>query len=140
MWVYDLETLAFLNVNHTAIDKYGYSRDEFLRMTIKDIRPQEDIPKLLEKVNHIREGYDEAGTWRHRKKDGTVIDVEIISHSMMYEGKRAEIVLAHDITERKQAEEELKKSEDKFRELFDNAPIGYHELDARGMVTNVNST
>ncbi|MHB1429389.1 MAG: PAS domain S-box protein [Rhodocyclaceae bacterium] len=106
MWVYDLETLAFLAVNDAAVRQYGYSRGEFLGMTIKDIRPAEDIPRLLENVAHVSDGGDQAGVWRHRTKDGRLLDVEIVSHTMMYAGRRAELVLAHDITGRMQVEQE----------------------------------
>jgi PAS domain S-box-containing protein len=109
MWVYDLDTLAFLAVNEAAIHHYGYAREEFLAMTIKDIRPPEDIPALLENVSHVGPGLDQAGTWRHRKKDGTIIYVEITSHRLIFAGRQAELVLANDITERQRAEEEIRR-------------------------------
>ena len=121
MWVYDLETLEFLTVNEAAIHRYGYSGDEFLGMTIKDIRPPEDIPGLLENVSKVTEGLDDAGIWRHKKKDGSIIFVEIVSHTINFNGRRAEMVLANDITKRKQAEDALKLSEEKYRDLFENA-------------------
>jgi PAS domain S-box-containing protein len=105
MWVYDLETLSFLAVNDAAIARYGYSREEFLHLTIADIRPPEDIPRLVDNVARVTEGYDEAGSWRHRKKDGAVIEVEITSHTLMFNGRRAELVLAIDVTERNRLEE-----------------------------------
>ena len=74
MWVFDLGTLAFLAVNDAAVRKYGYSRDEFLRMTIKDIRPPEDVPRLLANVAAVHGGLDDAGTWRHRTKDGRLLE------------------------------------------------------------------
>jgi PAS domain S-box-containing protein len=117
MWIYDLETLAFLDVNDAAIKHYGYSQEEFLFMTIKDIRPPEDIPALLENITKVTKGLDIAGTWRHIKKDGTLISVEIISHTLNFRGRRAEIVMASDITERKRAEESLRKSEKQLRNL-----------------------
>ncbi len=107
MWIYDLETLAFLDVNDAAVQRYGYSEDEFLSMTIRDIRPPEDIPALLGNVAKVTEGLDEAGTWRHIKKDGILIHVEIISHTLTFKGRRVEMVLAVDITQRKRIEEEL---------------------------------
>ncbi|MBI5013902.1 MAG: PAS domain S-box protein [Deltaproteobacteria bacterium] len=115
MWVYDLETLAFLAVNDAAVRKYGYSRDEFLGMTIADIRPPEDVPALRRNVARVSEGLDEAGVWRHVKKDGTVLGVEIVSHTLSWEGCRAELVLAHDVTDRVRAEEALRRSEERFR-------------------------
>jgi PAS domain S-box-containing protein len=121
MWAYDLETLAFLAVNEAAIDKYGYSRDEFLSMTIADIRPPEDVPALLENVAHVTEGLDHAGQWQHRRKDGSLIVVEITSHTLTFAGRPAELVMAHDITARTQAEESLQASEARFRLLAENA-------------------
>ncbi|HEY8098259.1 MAG TPA: EAL domain-containing protein [Methylobacter sp.] len=108
MWLYDLETLRFLAVNNAAIAHYGYSETEFLAMTITDIRPVEDVPRLLDQLQHLKgEAQHQAGNWRHRKKDGTLIDVEISSHMLEYDGRRAKAVLSHDITERKRAEDRI---------------------------------
>ena len=93
MWIYDRESLAFLAVNDAAVQHYGYSHDEFRRMSIKDIRPAEDIPWLLEKIAEIKPGMNSASS-RHLKKDGTVVKVEIVSHTLHFGGRRAELVLA----------------------------------------------
>ncbi|MDT4895401.1 MAG: two-component system, cell cycle sensor histidine kinase and response regulator CckA [Acidobacteriota bacterium] len=111
MWVFDLETLAFLEVNDAAIHHYGYAREEFLAMTIKDIRPAEDVPNLLANVSGVTPQHDEAGVWKHRKRDGTVIDVEITAHELTYYGRPAQIVLAYDVTERGSLEEQLRQSQ-----------------------------
>jgi PAS domain S-box-containing protein len=100
MWVYDLETLAFLDVNEMALTQYGYSREEFLRMTIKDIRPAEEVPRLLENLQQGRTNTQQSGTWKHQRKDGTVLDVEINSHTLEFAGRRAVMVVAQDVTER----------------------------------------
>lgn len=105
LWVCDLETLKFLHVNEAATRHYGYSRDEFLSMTIKDIRPPEDIPRLLEVLPMVENSPRIPGEWRHCKKDGTVIDVELAIHNMVYRGRRARLTLVTDVTERKRAEE-----------------------------------
>src|SRR5262249_6791423 len=76
---------------------------EFLRMTIKDIRPPEDVAALLDNVAHMTAGLDYADTWRHRKRGGTSIEVEITSHSLTFAGRPARFVLAHDVTERRPA-------------------------------------
>lgn len=109
MWIYDLETLAFLAVNDAAVAHYGYSRDQFLAMTIKDIRPSADVQRLLENVAQVSQGLDEAGVWRHRRSDGSIIEVEITSHTLELGGRPAELVLAHDITARRQAEAAMRQ-------------------------------
>lgn len=134
MWVYDLETLEFLTVNEAAIHRYGYSRDEFMGMTIKDIRPPEDIPDLLENISKVTEGLDDAGIWRHKKKDGSIIYVEIVSHTIDFNGRRAEMVLANDITKRMEAEEELRLK----AQLLDRATdsIFVHDRDGNFLYMN----
>ena len=108
MWVYDATTLAFLEVNHSAVAAYGYSRDEFLGMTIADIRPAEDVPALLATVQAGRADFRPAKQpWRHRLKDGRLIEVEITSHALTFKGQAAVLVVAHDITERRRAEAQL---------------------------------
>ena len=109
MWVYDVESLCFLAVNDAAIRHYGYARDEFLSMSIKDIRPAEEIPRLLADV--ANPGSPSANTWRHRRKDGTIIDVEITAGRIDYEGHQAAMVVSHDVSERKRLERRLADAE-----------------------------
>ena len=112
MWVYDAETLVFLAVNDAAVRHYGYSRDEFLSMTIRDIRPPEDIPRMLIDVAARGGPGDPAPkTWRHLKRDGTVIDVEITAGRLTFEGRAAALVVAHDVSERKRLERRLADAE-----------------------------
>lgn len=98
MWVYDLETLKFLEVNNAAIQKYAFSRAEFFEKTIKDIRPPEDVDILLDNVSAVTHGLDEAGIWRHVLRNGTIIHVDIRSHATTYAGRPAEIVCARDVS------------------------------------------
>jgi PAS domain S-box-containing protein len=138
MWVFDLTTLRFLAVNDAAVRHYGYSRAEFLNMTIKDIRPLEEVKLLETHLASAQPDVARAGEWRHLKKDGTVINVEITSHRLNFAGREAEFVLVQDITERKKAETALRISEDRYRDLVDNS----HELicthDLEGRVLSVN--
>jgi PAS domain S-box-containing protein len=124
MWVYDVETLRFLTVNDAAVAAYGYSVKEFMAMSGKDIRPAEDVPALLQRV---RDGKDvhSPQVWRHRVKDGRLIHVEISSHTLDYAGRRARMVLAHDVTQRQSAQQALehlnatleRRVEERTREL-----------------------
>ena len=108
-WAYDRETLRFLAANKAAVRKYGYSTAEFLAMTVKDIRPPEDIPALLERVAHVREGNENVSDWKHRLKDGSIIDVEITSYALNFSGRPAEVVVAVDISQKKHDEAEKTK-------------------------------
>jgi PAS domain S-box-containing protein len=85
------------------VDLYGYTRAEFLAMTIQDICPSEDIAAWLDKVTHTPAVLEHVAPWRHRKRDGTIIEVETTSQSLTFAGRPARLVLAHDVTERQQA-------------------------------------
>ena len=111
MWVFDLETLAFLEVNEAAIKHYGYSREEFLAMTITDIRPTVDVPPLIGGMSEEPTEHSEAGIWKHTRKDGSIIDVEITGHALTFYGRRARIVLSYDVTERISLEEQFRQAQ-----------------------------
>lgn len=130
MWVFDSETLAFLEVNQATVSHYGYSREEFLRMTLKDIRSVNDVAALVEDVKRLRNGSDEhQRLWKHRKKDGTIIDVSITANEFDWKGKPARLVLAIDVTERKRAEDALRNSEEKLAQAQHIAHLGYWDRD-----------
>ena len=106
MWVYDRDTLRFLAVNDVAISHYGYSREEVLGMTIEHIRPPADVPALRKSVRDVTGTIRKVGTWKHLRKNGEIIDVEITTHDLEFGGRPARLVLATDVTERKRAEAE----------------------------------
>lgn len=139
MWIYDINTLEFLEVNEAAILHYGYSRNEFLSMTIKDIRPIEDVTKLLDDVSSTIRPYNNAGIWRHLKKNGELIYVNIKSHEVMYNKRIARHVLANDITDIKIAQDALQESELKFRKLFEDHSAVKLIIDAQtGQIADAN--
>ena len=140
MYVCDEATLQFLAVNDAAVSHYGYSREEFLSMTVKDIRREEDIPALMAQVANNTGMNDNAGVWKHRKKDGTLIDVEIIWHKLDFDGRAAYLVLANDVTEKKKSEMALRESEHRYREIFDNANDIIYTHDLEGNFTSLNQT
>lgn len=123
MWVFDRDTLKFLAVNEAAIHHYGFCEEEFLSMTIADIRPDADVPKLMSVASRNAPGLTELGPWRHRRKDGTIIDVEVTSHAINFAGKDAKLILAHDVTEQKAAQERLRQSEERFAKAFGSSPL-----------------
>ena len=111
MWVYDIDTLQFMAVNDAAVRHYGWARDEFLQMRITDIRPPEDVNALLESIDRQGAGSPIPGTWKHRRKDGSLIDVEITAGRVVFDGFEAALVLAHDVSERRRLEQRLVEAE-----------------------------
>jgi PAS domain S-box-containing protein len=140
MWVYDPASLRFLAVNGAAIAEYGYSRAEFLSMTLADIRPPEDVPRLRANVlEHPSEKLQHSGVWRHRRKDGSLLSVEISSHALQFDGQSARLVLVTEVTARLRAEEALRASEDRYRSLFEQASDGLLVSDDRGRILDANA-
>lgn len=138
-WVYDLESLAIVDVSATAISRYGYSRDEFLRLKITDIRPPEDVPSLMDSVRAASESAEDSGPWRHHKKSGEVIDVQIRSYPLTFAGRSARVVVATDITEKKRTEDALRQSEERLRMILTNIKdYSVITLDPEGRVTSWN--
>lgn len=117
MWIIDLHSFQFLDVNKMAVLQYGYSHKEFLSMTALDIRPDEDKDRFKNSDHsfEISEKNYNKGIWNHRKKDGTIIQTEIIGQEIIFEGAPARFILSNDITERIRAIEKLNKSERLFR-------------------------
>jgi PAS domain S-box-containing protein len=138
MWVYDLETFGFLEVNDAAVAHYGYSRSEFLGLRITDIRPAEDMPALEENIRAQRPALQESGPWRHKSKDGRVFRVQIASHLLDWGGRRAALVVAQDTSERQRNEEALRAAEELFHTAFEAAPFGMclTTLDGRFLQAN----
>jgi PAS domain S-box-containing protein len=116
MWVYADATRAFLAVNEAAIQHYGFSREEFLAMTLRDIRPPEEVPALDEFTARRRQSpgpraFRSDRVWKHRKKDGTIIDVEIAASPIGFHGQAAWLVLASDVTEEKRLEAHVRQAQ-----------------------------
>ncbi len=131
MWVFEIETLRFLAVNGAATELYGYSREEFLARTLRDIRPPEDVARLEADARVPRSAIRRSGPWRHRRKDGAELLVEIVTHDVEFDGLPARLVLANDVTERLRAEEKL-------RAFFDSGMVGAILADVHGNVLAAN--
>src|SRR5690348_4408777 len=114
MWVFEIDGGRFLAVNAQACAQYGYSEEEFLAMTISDIRLPEEGRHLNEVRSTGPSGHRQLGLWKHRRKDGRLIDVEITSDDIVFHGKQARLVLAQDVTARARMEADLRLSQDRF--------------------------
>ena len=137
MWVFDIETFEFLAVNDAAVQHYGYSSDEFAQMTLRDLRPEEDVPAMIADATQSR-GLHRDGPWRHRKKDGTLIMVDITAHPLQFNGRAARVVLASDVTDRVNALQALRETSDRLSTMVDTAPLAIWTLDRQGRVTSWN--
>ena len=129
-WIYDFDTWQFLAVNQVAIERYGYSKEEFLRMTIMDIRPPEYRKKLEESLP-FREQQDKIvkAPWIHQKKNGDSIVVELNSTTISYQGRKARLVVVNDITEKVAAEAELKRNHQWFQYVTKATSDAIYDLD-----------
>ncbi len=139
MWVYDFETLKFIAVNEAAVKHYGFSKDEFLQMTIAGIRPPEEIPTMMSTLAALHDR-DRNRIFRHKKKDGTPFDAEITSFEFVSAGRRARLVIAVDVTQRRLAEERLRENEERYRLLFERNLAGVFRSNLEGRILEVNES
>lgn len=110
-WLFDKETLQFLEVNDKAVEQYGYSREEFLQLRLTDVRPESDVPLLKKRLERPWGAVMPPAVWRHKRKDGRVFEAEITSHDLEFGGRRATLVVAQDVTERKHLEDQLRQAQ-----------------------------
>jgi PAS domain S-box-containing protein len=122
-WILDLKTLEFLAANEAAVNHYGFTREEFLRMTIRHLRPSEETPALEDHVSGDPALIPNGAQWRHARKDGSIINVEIVWHELVFKGRHSLLIMAKDVTERTQARAALRESEERFRMMADSAPV-----------------
>jgi PAS domain S-box-containing protein len=131
MWVADPSTLRFVAVNAAAIARYGYTRDEFLAMTISDLMPPEDLAVLNTTLAAaLGRRLSTTRVWRHRNKYGTLLDVDVTTHEMDFDGRRALLQLAFDVTDQRRAEAAIAESEDRLRVTTAVAGLAVWEFDA----------
>ena len=121
MWVYHRQSLRFLAVNQAVLKQYGYSREDFTTMTVPDMFPREEQARLADLFARRCAAADRSGPWKHVRRDGSRLDVEILCVDVTYLGRPARLVVAIDVTQRLKAEEEQRHAEEKYRLIFENA-------------------
>lgn len=120
MWMLSLPEYNIIEVNTAALKQYGYEREEFLALDIFSLRPGDDVEKLRASTNRNFRGIYYAGVWRHQRKNGTILYVNVVTHDIYYEGKPTRFVLANEVTEQYLAEEKLKEAYEETRKLTDH--------------------
>ncbi|HKS08143.1 MAG TPA: PAS domain S-box protein [Pyrinomonadaceae bacterium] len=143
IWVFNEDTLGFLAVNEAATRTYGYTRDEFLSMTINDLRPEEDIPTLM--IKNDPEDLVISSPWRHQTRDKKTIYVEMSSHPVVFDGKNSKLVIVNDVTERKLLDEKqqrlhtsLQQSAAEWRQTFNAIEFPVLIVDLAGAIKRSN--
>jgi two-component system cell cycle sensor histidine kinase/response regulator CckA len=111
MWVFDTETLAFLQVNEAATKQYGYSEAEFRLLTLRDIRPDGEEASFAKHVEEWKQEGRHYGRWRHLRRDGKAFEVDVLSHKLEYEGRSVRLVVAQDVSERLLLEQQLRQAQ-----------------------------
>ena len=144
MYIFDAETLRFVMVNDAAVQRYGYTREEFAQMDVLQLRPADEVARLQRAMDDFRanpapaRGAHAAGLWRHRCKDGTVLIVEVYTHTVPLNGRTAVLALPFDLTAKLATERALRDSEARYRELFENAVGGVYRATPEGRFISVN--
>jgi PAS domain S-box-containing protein len=110
MWIFDTDTLEIIEANEAAVGHYGYTREEFASMTIQDLRSREDAPAMLENLARSPR-MEHSGPWRHVKRDGAVIEVEVTAHEVNFMGRPARFVMATDVTDRERLAHQLAQTQ-----------------------------
>jgi PAS domain S-box-containing protein len=142
MWIFDFDSLRFIAVNDAAIKHYGYSKDEFLKMKLTDIRPKSELSKFMKYRkeligNRAQHNSNNAGIWKHKKKNGEIIDVEVTRSPVVFEGKKAVLILANDVTENLSAEAALLKRNREISELYRAANELSRTLDSHKIYNSI---
>ncbi|MBA3849262.1 MAG: hypothetical protein C0502_04610 [Opitutus sp.] len=144
MYIFDAETLRVVMVNDAALQRYGYTREEFRAMTVLQLRPPDEAERLRRAMDEFRThppkagGAHAAGLWRHRCKDGTIVIVEVYTHGLVLNGRPCVLSLPFDITAKLATERALRDSEARYRELFESAVGGVYRSTPDGRFITVN--
>ena len=133
--VWDLETLRILDANDAAIRRYGWTLEEFRKITLKDVRPPETVPRLIKWLAQNHEGITRSGIFRHHTKSGEEFDAEVISHPLTFSGRMARLSVVSDVTERVHSEAVLRASEAHLRSILDSALDAVVGMDESGLIT-----
>jgi PAS domain S-box-containing protein len=140
MWIFNVNTLKILEVNAAAIERYGYSKEEFLSRTISDLRPPEDIPYLQNLLPSIRESKTNEREFRHMTKTGTVLFVNIISYPIIFKGTNARVVYARSMDEKRELAGKLQLTQERLLLILETTVLGFLQLDYDWTITYWNKS
>ncbi len=129
MWIFDLDTLKILEVNQAALEEYGYTKEEFLKINILALQPEEQKERLISLIPKLNESYSFKDRWQHVRKDGSTFYVDIKSHSLPVQGEvRSRIVVAINIDDRIKALQDLERREKQFNEISSSIPGAVYQF------------
>jgi PAS domain S-box-containing protein len=134
MWVYDIITLQILEVNNAAVSAYGYSKQQFLTKTIKDLRPAEDIHLVEEMISQIRNDQTHFREFRHQDSSGRQFYVEIMSYPILFDGRQARLVVTQNVEEKKAIAGKLELTQAKLNRILETTSIGFFQVDHNSII------
>lgn len=138
MYIYDRQTLEMLMVNNAAVRQYGYSYDEFLKLSVTEIRPPEEIEAFQEANRRVHDMYTDFGRWKHRRSDGSVFYAHLYAHRTVFAGRDAVMVLAVNIDERVRAEQALEKKNREIERILESITDGFYAVNENWEITYFN--
>ena len=134
MWIFDKDSLAFLTVNDAAIQIFGYSREELMTKTMRDVLSPAEVPDFLDSIGNVYSPLLKPDVWQLLRKNGEAIEVEIASNELMFNSRKARFVVATDVTAQKQAEKLLRESRRLLQEMLNALPIGVMITESTGNI------
>lgn len=138
MYIFDLNTLEFLEVNKAALVQYGYERDEFLALLATQIRPQEEVDSLKVAIKDFHSTYYDFGNWKHLRKNGETFFVHIYAHGTTYKGRKAQFVMAIDVDQKVEAQQELLEKNAEIEDILESITDGFYAMNEKWEVTYIN--
>ncbi|PQV55657.1 PAS domain S-box-containing protein [Sediminibacterium magnilacihabitans] len=134
MYIYDNETFHFIEVNHAALEQYGYTREEFLSLSALDIRPPDEVTPFKAANIGVPDSYYDFGRWQHRRKNLDIFYVQIYGYSTDLKGRRATVVMAVDIDQKVATEKKLAEKNAEIAGMLDSIADGFYALNHKSMV------
>jgi PAS domain S-box-containing protein len=138
MYIFDLNTLEFLEVNKAALIQYGYKKEEFLSLLATEIRPKEEVDSLKVAIQDFHTTYYDFGNWKHLKKNGETFFVHIYAYGTTYKGRKAQFVMAIDVDQKVEAQNELIEKNAEIEDILESITDGFYAMNEKWEVTYIN--
>ncbi|RZK59278.1 MAG: PAS domain S-box protein [Pedobacter sp.] len=138
MYIFDLQTLEFLEVNKAALVQYGFGKEEFLSLLASDIRPKEEVNSLKVAIQDFHTTYYDFGNWKHLRKNGETFFVHIYAHGTTYKGRKAQFVMAIDVDQKVEAQQGLLEKNAEIEDILESITDAFYAMNEKWELTYIN--